>query len=234
MQCRASVSGAKNAPLRRDLDAFLETPGGSDKRGEKGAQLIGMPGHLERVRDLIMRKGDLNQDVKGIFSALFPGSIKTDASTAVPKIVYADPSGSETEIERAGSGIASSLPVMMSLQCVDDGGTLVAESPEEHLEPARQMRLAEELVSAAGNRKIDLVFSTQSDYVVKKLLAMTVSKKIGRQDLGFYYFERPPNAFTRITKFAADEDGEMPQSMFDDALDSLVGEFSSRDDPKRP
>lgn len=227
MQYYISISRAKNTLLRYTLDAFLETVGGSDKRSKKDAQLTNIPEHPERMYDLIIREGSLNQDVKDIFSTLFPGSIKMDTSNAIPKIVYVDPSGFETEIEHAGSGIASSLPIVMSLQYVDDGGTLVIEEPEAHLEPARQMRLIEDLVAAADNRKIDLVFSTQSDYVVKKLLAMTVSKKIERQDLGFYYFKRMPNAFTRITKFVADKDGEIPQAMFDDALDSLVEEFSS-------
>ena len=220
---------AKNTLFRYMLDTFMRSPStnGSNRAGKKHEQSISMPEHPERLYDLIMQEDKLTEEVQDMFSALFEGSVRMGSRNGIPRIMYVDPSGFETEIEHAGSGTVSSLPIMMSLQYVDDGGTLVIEEPEAHLEPVRQMKLVEKLVAFAAHRRISLIFSTQSDYVLKKLLTMTVSKKIKQKDLGLYYFKRTPGNFTHIEEFVADEDGEIPRDMFDDAIDSLVEEISS-------
>ena len=222
------IYSAKNTLFRYTLDTFMHSQSTNGSRiDKKHEQAISMPEHPERLYDLIMQEDKLTEEVQNMFSTLFDGSIRMGSRNGIPRIMYVDPSGFETEIEHAGSGTVSSLPIMMSLQYVADGGTLVIEEPEAHLEPVRQTKLVEKLVAFAARRKISLIFSTQSDYVLKKLLAMTVSKKIKRQDLGLYYFGRTLGNFTRIGEFVADEDGEIPRDMFDDAIDSLVDEMSS-------
>ena len=193
--------------------------------GAKHAQPANLPYHSERLYDLISREKRLAKDVQDMFSGLFQGSAALDFRDKFARIMYEDPSGFEIELDHAGAGMASSLPILMSLRHVADGGTLVVAEPEAHLEPILQMRLAEDLVEAAGRRKISLIFCTHSDFVLKKLLTMTVSKKIKRQDLGLCYFKRAQDGFTRIQEFVADEDGEMPRDMFEDAMDAIFEEI---------
>lgn len=220
------ISWAKSTLLRYMFDVFLNSQN-AHGAGKKREQLISMPEHSERLYDLILQEDKLTEEVQDMFSTLFEGSVRMGTVNGIPRILYVDPSGFETEIAHAGSGVVSSLPILMSLQYVDDGGTLVIEEPEAHLEPVRQMNLVEKLVEVASHRKISLIFSTQSDYVLRKLLAMTASRKIKPKDLGLYYFKRTPGKFTNIEELVANEDGEVPQDIFDNALDALVKEILS-------
>jgi len=222
-----SIYGAKNKMLGHAIDALARHQIVSERyrRVAKQAQPPNLPYHSERLYHLISQERRLAKDVQDMFSRLFQGSAALDFRDKFSRIMYEDPSGFQIELDHAGAGMASSLPVLMSLHRVADGGTLVVEEPEAHLEPVLQMRLAEDLVAAAGRRKISLIFCTHSDFVLKKLLTMTVSKKIKRQDLGLYYFKRAPGEFTRIEELVPNKDGEIPQDMFDEAMDAIVEEI---------
>lgn len=188
---------------------------------------IKLPEHLEQFYDLIFdvyAKG-LNKNVQDLFSNLFPGSIESTTIRGLPEILYRDSTGLVTEIESAGSGIASSFPIIAGVHYVKKGGTLIIEEPEANIEPARQLELVEELVNIAKTRKIDLIFNTHSDYIIKKLLALVSRKKIKHSDLGLYYFNRT-SSLTHIEKIPVDKTGEAEQTMFENALDTLVEEFS--------
>ena len=100
------------------------------------------------------------------------------------------------------------------------------KKPEAHLEPSRQLGLMDVLQTSADQRNINLIFTTHSDYVIKKLLAMVSSKKIKHTDLGLYYFDRVDSKFTTIREINVDKTGEAEQPLFSDALDTLVKEFS--------
>ena len=187
-----------------------------------------LPDHLEQFHDLILSAhiDGLNANVQKLFSKLFPGSIEMKDATGLSKIIYKDPTGFITEIESAGSGTVSSFPILVGMYYVEKGGTLIVEEPEAHLEPSKQLELIDILQTSADQRKIDLIFTTHSDYVIKKLLSMVSSKKIKHADLGLYYFDRVGSEFTTIREINVDKTGEAEQPLFSDALDTLVKEFS--------
>ncbi len=172
-----------------------------------------MPEHLEQFHDLILdaHAEGTNKSVQDLFSNLFPGAIES-MGAGLPEIVYRDPTGFITEIESAGSGTVSSFPIVAGVHYVKTGGTLIIEEPEAHLEPARQLKLIEELVAIAKVKKIDLIFTTHSDYVIKKLLALVSRKKIKHTDLGLYSFNRS-DSLTQIEKIAVDKTGEAEQTL---------------------
>lgn len=187
-----------------------------------------LPEHLEQFHDLILdvhTKG-LNKNAQELFSNLFPGSIKIVMSRGLPEVIYRDSTGFETEIESTGSGVVSSFPIVAGVYYVKKGGTLIIEEPEAHLEPSKQLKLIEELVRIANTKKIDLIFTTHSDYVVRKFLALVNMGKIKHTELGLYYFNRPLKSLTKIEKIHVDKTGESEQPLFEDALNTLVKELS--------
>lgn len=187
-----------------------------------------LPEYLEQFHDLIFsaKTDKLNKNVQKLFSTLFTGSIYLDTTQGFPTIVYKDPTGFTTEIESAGSGVVSLLPIISGMYYVEPNGSLIIEEPEAHLEPSRQLKIINALHSIASERKVDLIFTTHSDYVVKKLLALVSSKKMKHSDLGLYYFDRKGSDLTTIKQIPIDKTGEAEQSLFQDAIDELVSEFS--------
>ena len=222
----------------RLLGDLLQTFGGQDIISPKHVSakeirqftksLSRLPDHLEQFHELILstQTDGLNTNTQKLFSELFPGSIEMEDASGFAKIRYKDPTGFTTEIESAGSGTVSTFPILVGMYYVKKGGTLIVEEPEAHLEPSRQLGLMDILQTSADQRNINLIFTTHSDYVIKKLLAMVSSKKIKHTDLGLYYFDRVDSKFTTIREINVDKTGEAEQPLFSDALDTLVKEFS--------
>lgn len=156
---------------------------------------------------------------------LFSGYVRTKKMGLVPSMVFEDRQGHQTDLENAGSGIISSLPILLGVDYVKSGGILVIEEPEAHLEPAQQYGIMDELYQASKTKKIRLVLTTHSEYVVKKLLSMVSQRKLRPSDLGLYYFKGTAEHYTTVEKMTVDKTGEAEQPIFQEALDTIVGEF---------
>ena len=127
--------------------------------------------------------------LQDIFHALFTGQIYTKKEP-LPHIVFEDAGGFEIPVENAGHGVIAALPILLGVDHVREGGCLVIEGPEVHMEPARQFAMMEELWKASEAKKLNLVLTTHSDFIVKKLLSMVRRGKIKPQEMGLYYFKR--------------------------------------------
>lgn len=185
-----------------------------------------LPSYVETVIETM--KSGLDEKATETFSRLFPGSITAMGRSGVPFVAYGDPSGHRAAIEHAGSGVISLLPLVAGIHRIEAGGVCVLEDPESHLEPRRQLALMDEILRIANENRIGVVVTTQSDFLVQKILSLVSSGRLGQSDVGLYYFRRPENSLTRIERLRVDKTGEAEQEMFTKALDSLIAGFSGR------
>ena len=183
-----------------------------------------LPSYVEAVIETM--KSGLDEKAAETFSRLFPGSIRVMGSSGVPSIAYDDPSGHRAEIEHAGSGVISLLPLVAGIHRIEAGGVCVLEEPESHLEPQRQLVLMDEILRIANENGIGVVVTTQSDFLVQKILSLVSSGRLGQSDVGLYYFRRPESSLTRVQRLRVDKTGEAEQEMFTKAQDSLIAGFS--------
>lgn len=167
----------------------------------------------------------LTEEAQETFSRLFPGSIGVMERPGAPLVTYDDPSGHRAGIESVGSGVASVLPIVAGIHRVEAEGTCVIEEPEFHLEPQRQLVLVDEILRVANKRRVSMVVTTQSDFLVQKVLSLVSSGRLDRSDLGLYYLRRPADSLTRIEKLRVEKTGEAEQEMFTRAMDSLIEGF---------
>ncbi|MCY4492121.1 MAG: AAA family ATPase [Thaumarchaeota archaeon] len=191
-------------------------------------QSFRLPEYLEQFYNLMLlaQVDNLDKNIQKLFSKVFPGKIKiVKTHTGLTQVDYHDSTGFVTKLELAGSGVVSWFPISVGMHYVKPNGTLIVEEPEIHLEPFRQLNLIELLQRTAHEKKVNLIFTTHSDYIVKKLLAMVSSKKIKHSDLGLYYFNRTDN-LTNIEQIDVDKYGEAEQPIFQTAMDELIREFS--------
>ena len=137
-----------------------------------------------------------------------------------------DANGFKIPLQSTGSGMISSLPILLGIDHVKEGGSLIIEEPEAHMEPDKQFAMAEELWKASEAKSLNLILTTHSDYILKKLLSMVSQGKIDPSELGLYYFKRDRGQYTKILEMPVDETGEAEQPLFQEALDTMVGEFS--------
>lgn len=214
--------------LKRSIAGGLQAR--APKREEIMPPLGSLPPHIEQFHDLVARtiQGRPSRRFNGSFSRIFGGTIAKHATGKIKRAhpVYRDPRGHSVAVSSAGSGIVSSAPILAGLHYVEKGGTLIIEEPEVHVEPSTQLALIDEVVSVSLSKNVQLVLTTHSDYVVKKILALVAGKKIRPSDIGMYYFRRDGQSYTRIERIQVDPIGAADQEVFQKALDSLVEEFS--------
>ena len=185
------------------------------------------PVYMNAFYDMILNAyaRGMTKNFQNQFSALFSGRVYVEKESMVPSIMFEDPKGFPTNLENAGSGVVSSLPILLGIDHVKKGGRLIIEEPEAHLEPARQFELMEILRRESAAKKIKLVITTHSEYILKKLLSMVSRKVLKPSDLGLYYFDRPTDQYTTIKKMEVDSSGEAEQPIFQNALDIMMDEF---------
>ena len=190
--------------------------------------LVRFPLYLEDFYDLILgflTRGEIMQFQKYV-RALLEGSIDLRRTREFPSLVYVDRSGARTDIEAAGSGVVASFPIILGMMRVAPSGMLIVEEPEAHLEPARQMMLLELLCRETLERKVKLVITTHSDFIVKKILGLVAKGTIKNSKLGLQYFDRRPEGFTRLRSIEVSRDGEAEQPLFNEAMKMLLGDFA--------
>lgn len=190
-----------------------------------------MPDYIEQLHSIILKSqiDGLDRNIQKTFSDLFLGSVEhLKSPNGLHSLAYKDPTGFVTDIESAGSGTIAAFPIIAGMHYVKPKGTLIVEEPEVHLEPSRQLQLLDVLQDVAYRKDVNLVFTTHSDYIVKKILSMVSTAKIKNSDLNLYYFNRPSgDGATAVERIEVSKDGDAEQPLFDEAIDSLIGAFSN-------
>ena len=162
------------------------------------------------------------EPARATLSRIFGGSLDAPSAGGIASVLYRDPSGFGAEIWSAGSGVASSFPIIAAAHGVEPGGMLIVEEPEADVDPLRQQRLVNEIVRVALARRVALVLVTHSDYVVNGALNLIHGGIASPDDLGLYYFRRRDGSFTQVERITVDETGEAEQELFEEALDALA------------
>lgn len=185
-----------------------------------------MPEHLEQLSNLIL---GINADefyyIQEIFSEVFPGSIELEKTALRSQIIYQDPTGHAIDLEQAGSGVISTVSILLGLHAVDYDGTLILEEPEANLDPLIQVNLINMLQTIAEEKNITLILNTNSMYIIQHLISMRKSKTIKPRDLGLYYFDNRDYNNVKILKINPDKVAINGLPPFSDAFYKTTEKF---------
>lgn len=230
VQALLAIVQIKNDICDSVLQSLGEPPGSMQGQEGSGGALqdlrLGrrMPEYLGQFYGVVLEA--LSTGIDGgagrLFSRLFEGSAAPPAAGKRPPTLYSDPSGFGAEIDSAGSGVASALPIAAAMYRVKGGGTLTVEEPEAHMDPVGQMRLVNEVARAALERGVSLVLVTHSDFVVHAVLGMVHDEIMDPDDLGLYYFRRGRGECARVERIPVNRAGEAEMELFSEALDTLA------------
>jgi len=171
---------------------------------------------------LVMRSASVSARLQDQFHRLFGAKLAYRTREGFRQLMFQDPSGFETNLTKAGSGVTSAFPILSGLKLTLDGGTFVVEEPEAHLEPSKQMMLVDLLLEEALSRHITLVITTHSDYIVKWIQAKVGQGIIRNDDLGIFFFNRPDGQLTKVKKIEIDKSGIPEEPLFQEAIESLI------------
>jgi hypothetical protein len=130
-----------------------------------------------------------------------------------------------------GFGVSQVLPLIVQGTYGEEGGLIVAEQPEIHLNPRQQSKLADLFVEIASTDRGVLV-ETHSEHLVTRLRRLMADKKITSEQVALYFVEREGSE-SRVREIDIRDNGHIrredwPRGFFEEGLREAVGLASSQ------
>jgi predicted ATPase len=125
-----------------------------------------------------------------------------------------------------GFGVSYTLPIVTAVLAAQPGDLLLLESPEAHLHPRGQAKLAELFCSAAA-AGVQLIVESHSDHIMNGIRVGVHDGVLSAIHTMFFYFRwnaSEPTSGTNVTPIQLDEDGRIkswPEGFFDEFDKSL-------------
>jgi hypothetical protein len=130
------------------------------------------------------------------------------------------PKGPEVLLTDVGFGVSQILPVITLLYYVPEGSTVILEQPEIHLHPLAQAGLADLVISAAQNRKLQIIVESHSEHFLLRLQRRIAEGLLPPKDAALY-FCRNEQGESELERLSVDMFGTIenwPENFFGDAL----------------
>ncbi|HRJ26083.1 MAG TPA: DUF3696 domain-containing protein [Fimbriimonadaceae bacterium] len=93
----------------------------------------------------------------------------------------------EVLITDVGFGVSQILPVIVLALYVPEGSTIILEQPEIHLHPSVQAGLADFLIDATKNRKIQVIVESHSEHFLRRIQRRVAEKVIEPDQTSLYF-----------------------------------------------
>ena len=98
-------------------------------------------------------------------------------------------SATKVLITDVGFGVSQILPVLVLCYYVPPGSTILLEQPEIHLHPSVQAGLADVFVDAVKTRKVQILFESHSEHLLRRLQRRIAEKKLSPEKAALYFCE---------------------------------------------
>ena len=117
--------------------------------------------------------------------------------------VEVDKGSPEVLLTDVGFGVSQVLPVIVLLNHVPEGSTVILEQPEIHLHPEVQSGLADAIIGIAETRDLQVIVESHSEHLLRRLQRRVADETISA-DLVRLYFVSQESGEARL-------DGHRPE-----------------------
>ena len=145
-------------------------------------------------------------------SNIYQAKVSVDKKS--PKVLLTD----------VGFGVSQVLPVIVLLNHVPEGSTVILEQPEIHLHPEAQSGLADAIVGIAETRDLQVIIESHSEHFLRRLQRRVADETISA-DLVRLYFISQESGEARLTDIGLNEYGEIenwPTDFFGDEMEEIA------------
>ncbi len=144
-------------------------------------------------------------------SNIYQAKVSVDKKS--PKVLLTD----------VGFGVSQVLPVIVLLNHVPEGSTVILEQPEIHLHPEVQSGLADAIVGIAETRDLQVIVESHSEHLLRRLQRRVADETI-QADLVKLYFVSQESGEARLADIGLNEYGEIenwPEHFFGDEMEEI-------------
>jgi len=127
-------------------------------------------------------------------------------------------STTSTNLPDVGFGVSQVLPVVVLLNYVPEGSTVLLEQPEIHLHPAVQSALGDVIINAMQSRNLQIIVESHSEHLLRRLQRRIAEEKAPSEKMRLYFTEMQDGQSV-ATRLDLDEYGYInnwPENFFGD------------------
>jgi len=138
--------------------------------------------------------------------------------------VRRSPSSPEVLITDVGFGVSQILPAIVLCYYAPEGSIIILEQPEIHLHPAVQAGLADVFIDAVKTRKIQIIFESHSEHLLRRLQLRIAEESISPDFAALYFCEADKDR-SRLTPLNVDLFGNIsnwPKNFFGDQFGEMA------------
>ncbi|HMD84301.1 MAG TPA: DUF3696 domain-containing protein [Terriglobia bacterium] len=110
-----------------------------------------------------------------------------ESGTIYQCYVQRSPAATEVLLPDVGFGVSQILPVLANCAMLPAGSTLLLEQPEIHLHPFAQAALADVLIDAIKNRKIQVIVESHSEHLLRRIQRRIAEEVFAAEDAALYF-----------------------------------------------
>ncbi len=143
----------------------------------------------------------------------------------------------EVLLPDVGFGVSQILPIITALFQSSEGATLILEQPEIHLHPKAQIELADVIIDAVKERKIQAIIESHSEHFLTRIQTRIADETISKE-FAKLYFCKNEKGFSELEELVVEDSGRIanwPPNFFGNMLEETsnrVKAFRNRKTPK--
>jgi predicted ATPase len=137
--------------------------------------------------------------------------------------VKATSAATEVLLPDVGFGVSQILPVLVNCAILPEGSTLLLEQPEIHLHPFAQAALADVLIEAIKNQRLQIIVESHSEHLLRRIQRRIAREVIDPDDVALY-FCHVENGSSAVEALEVDAYGNIknwPKDFFGDEMGEL-------------
>jgi predicted ATPase len=165
------------------------------------------------------------------FGFIFPGSevnaYRVDGTSLVKFQLRNSSVGEWRSSSNIGYGLSYIFPILVTCLLAKKGQIIVIDSPEAHIHPEGQSKIAQ-FLSMIASTGVQIIVETHSDHVLNGVRLATLGKMIPHEEVAIHFFNKTPTSSqdpAQITSPAIDYQGNIsdwPDGFFDQTEKDLA------------
>ncbi len=139
--------------------------------------------------------------------------------------VRKSPTSPEVLLADVGFGVSQVLPVLVLCFYVRPMSTVVLEQPDIHLHPSAQARLADVFIDAWKKYRIQILFESHGEHLLRRLQRRIAEGSIKQDDIGLFFCFMEEDGSSSLSHLELDEYGNIanwPKDFFGDQFGEIA------------
>ena len=135
------------------------------------------------------------------------------------------PNSPEVLLGDVGFGVSQILPVLTLCFYAPEGSILILEQPDIHLHPSVQAGLADVFIDAWKKRKVQILFESHSEHLLRRLQRRIAEEEIPEDDVGLFFCSTDDSGASNLSQLEVDEFGNIanwPKDFFGDQFGEIA------------